>query len=182
MAASLGAAFAIGHTPQVKQHIADKALEKDLAKEAEYQGTYYQKGMTKMLASTDAEGPEFQKERAERYLELLGSKKEELETKKAARIISPEEYAKQRLGAEGRERVMQQLIQSQNDAIEAKQGVKNAVKERRSFLKAMKDQPISFGKNSGGKFGELAPNLQKQIAKQYSKSERKKVMDEYYGK
>lgn len=46
-------------------------------------------------------------------------------------------------------------------------------KSRRKFIDFMKDEPTSLG----GTFGELDPKLQKMIASQYSKSQRKAIMD-----
>lgn len=44
---------------------------------------------------------------------------------------------------------------------------------RRNFLDYMKNEPTSLG----SKFGDLDPKLQKQIAAQYTKSQRKTIMD-----
>lgn len=44
---------------------------------------------------------------------------------------------------------------------------------RRKFTDYMKDEPTSLGPS----FGELDPNLQKAIAKQYTSKERKSIMD-----
>ena len=56
-------------------------------------------------------------------------------------------------------------------ALKAKQSEKRNT--RRNFSDYMKDTPTSFGVS----LGELAPNLQKSILKEYSSSERKKIMD-----
>lgn len=45
---------------------------------------------------------------------------------------------------------------------------------RRNFLKYLREQSTSFG----GKVGDLPLKSQKEIAKQYSKTERKRIMDE----
>lgn len=50
-------------------------------------------------------------------------------------------------------------------------------KTRRNFLDYMKDEPVSFGKSAGGTIGQLKPELQKEILSQYSKKERKEIMD-----
>lgn len=46
-------------------------------------------------------------------------------------------------------------------------------KTRRNFLNYMKDEPTSLGVT----FGQLDHKLQKEIAKNYSSSERKRIMD-----
>ena len=46
-------------------------------------------------------------------------------------------------------------------------------KTRRNFLNYMKDEPTSLGVS----FGQLDKKLQKEIAKKYSSSERKRIMD-----
>lgn len=46
-------------------------------------------------------------------------------------------------------------------------------KTRRNFLDYMKDEPTSWGV----KFGELGKAQQKELAKTYTKSQRKKIMD-----
>ena len=87
----------------------------------------------------------------------------------------------QAYGITQQQREQEQTIASLYKALEAKQGVKNAVKQRRSFIEAMQNERVSIGKGEST-FGELPSALQKQLASQYSKSERKKVMDKYYGK
>lgn len=199
MAASLGAAFAIGHTPGIKDLVARRQEVSKLQKQQ------------KVLAKAEEQGDlpvdqqqEYRNKRiqaAEQAFEISPNKETyqamtEAQTKLSPHIVpayegpmdyyGTEEY-QQEVAQEAEQRKYQQLreadiVNSLQTAIESKQGVKNAVKERRSFLKAMQDQPVSFGKNSGGKFGDLDPKVQKEIAKQYTKGERKKVMDEYYGK
>ena len=46
-------------------------------------------------------------------------------------------------------------------------------KTRRNFLNYMKDEPTSVGVT----FGQLDKKIQKEIAKNYSSSERKRIMD-----
>lgn len=48
-----------------------------------------------------------------------------------------------------------------------------AQKQRRNFINYLKDMPSSIG----GKVGELPIEIQRQIAKTYSTSERKNIMD-----
>ena len=57
------------------------------------------------------------------------------------------------------------------EAVKVKQ--EETRKTRRNFLDYMKDEPTSLG----GTFKELDPALQKKIISQYSKAERKKIMD-----
>ena len=77
----------------------------------------------------------------------------------------------------------QDIQQRLAQAYQSKQGVKDAVKKRRSFIEAMRNEPVRFGKGSDGStFGDLPASMQKQIGKQYKANERKKVMDKYYGK
>lgn len=53
--------------------------------------------------------------------------------------------------------------------------------KRRDFMKALGSEPVNFGSGTEGSVGELPKNLQKAIAAQYSKSQRKELMDKYYG-
>lgn len=46
-------------------------------------------------------------------------------------------------------------------------------KQKRNFMSYLKEQPT----NLGGKVGDLPPKIQKQVAKQYSPAQRKKLMD-----
>lgn len=46
--------------------------------------------------------------------------------------------------------------------------------QRRNFMSYLAQQPISLG----GKVGDLPKDMQKQIASQYSKTDRKKLMDQ----
>lgn len=51
--------------------------------------------------------------------------------------------------------------------------------QRRNFMKALGAEPVNFGAGTEGKVSDLPKNLQKAIAAQYSKSERKELMDKY---
>lgn len=46
-------------------------------------------------------------------------------------------------------------------------------KQKRSFMEYLKKEPISLG----GKVGDLSPAMQKQVASQYTKSQRQRLMD-----
>lgn len=46
--------------------------------------------------------------------------------------------------------------------------------QRRNFMSYLAQQPTSLG----GKVGDLPKDMQKQIASQYSKTDRKKLMDQ----
>lgn len=59
-----------------------------------------------------------------------------------------------------------------NQAAKEKQLSKQS--QKRNFMEYLKKQPIA----GGGTVGQLSPKAQKQIASQYSKGERKKLMDE----
>ena len=49
--------------------------------------------------------------------------------------------------------------------------------QRRNFMDYLKKQPVSLGGTSSGTVGDLPKPLQKQIASQYTKSQRKTMMD-----
>lgn len=91
---------------------------------------------------------------------------------------SPEEIAQERFEAEQKEAEVNQYLEMYRSA-ETKAQENLAVKQnekrntRRNFLDYMRDEPISLG----GAFGELDIKLQKKIAQQYSKAEKKKIMD-----
>lgn len=53
--------------------------------------------------------------------------------------------------------------------------------KRRDFMKALGAEPINFGAGYEGTVKDVPKNLQKAIAAQYSKSQRKELMDKYYG-
>ena len=53
--------------------------------------------------------------------------------------------------------------------------------KRRNFMKALGAEQVNFGSGTEGTVSDLPKNLQKAIAAQYSKSERKELMDKYYG-
>ena len=66
------------------------------------------------------------------------------------------------------------LKQRQEEQMKKVKQVQEAKKtQKRNFMSYLSQQPIS----GGGTVGELPTNIQKQIASQYSKSERKKLMD-----
>lgn len=53
--------------------------------------------------------------------------------------------------------------------------------KRRDFMKALGAEPINFGAGYEGTVKDVSKNLQKAIAAQYNKSQRKELMDKYYG-
>lgn len=65
------------------------------------------------------------------------------------------------------EEIMQEAMQKVATKQEAQ------LKQRRNFMNYLKTQPTSFG----GTVGDLPMNVQKEIAKGYSKTERKNLMD-----
>lgn len=77
---------------------------------------------------------------------------------------------KQQFGNDPTEQTYAAYVKARK-ALKAKQSEKRNT--RRNFSDYMKDTPTSFGVS----LGELAPNLQKSILKEYSSSERKKIMD-----
>lgn len=191
-ASTLGAAFVISQNPSTKQKVADRAELKKLQREAELEA-----GVTKAAQHTVGDVPAsvakgaVNGEGAPMYSPktLTDVAEQELRTLEAEKAV---EGQKARMGKGNPANVFalnQQMREQQGtisrlqSSVEQKQGVKNAVKERRSFIKAMQGQRVSFGDKGGDStFGELPTEIQRQIAAQYSKAERKKVMDEYYGK
>lgn len=188
MAASLGATFAIGKTPTIEHTLEGRQLHKQhqFYEEAAKQARDVDKQTAKEKGTVPAEQLAVTQGIEAKALE---SGEQWIQHAASTGRVKPSEYValketqafEQQLAA-SRDKLRGMILEKQQQAIESKQGVQNAVKERRSFIKAMQDQPVSFGKQSGGKFGELDPKVQKEIAKQYTKGERKKVMDEYYGK
>lgn len=71
-----------------------------------------------------------------------------------------------------RDKVKQELAQKQ-----MKQQQEAKKTQRRNFMEYLKKQPISMGSTSLGTIGDLPKETQKQIASQYSKSQRKAMMD-----
>lgn len=67
-----------------------------------------------------------------------------------------------------RDKVRQELAQKQ-----MKQQQEAKKTQRRNFMDYLKKQPTSFG----GTIGDLPEHVQKQLASQYSKSQRKAMMD-----
>lgn len=63
-------------------------------------------------------------------------------------------------------------------AIQAKTSKDNAIKAKRAQKRNFMDYLGKLDTNLGGKVGELHPAIQKQIAAQYSKNERKKLMNQ----
>lgn len=97
------------------------------------------------------------------YQALQTKKAEQAEKAQAKQTAQAQKQAgiasKQQLAA-------QRAKQSARDAIEAKKT------QRRSFMEYLAKQPSSLGK-----IGDLDPQLQKKIAKQYTPAMRRKLMD-----
>lgn len=102
--------------------------------------------------------------------------------KKSERVLNtpaqPEDIAQERYEQESKQQEVNQYLQiyrgaetKAQETLKTKQEEKR--KTRRNFLDYMKDEPTSLGSS----FGELDPALQKKIASQYSRAERKKIMD-----
>lgn len=183
VASTLGATFAIAHLPGVKNRIDTKAKVRALNKKqkllnkAEAQGKLPNETVSKLREEgLDA---------AEKALKLDPNKKTyeqfmEQNVNQSVLLPADEDEIAQEQAEQG---VVSPTVARAQVSQESKRGVKNAVPARRSFLKAMQAERVSFGgKGESSEFGELPLNLQKQIAAQYSKSERKKVMDAHYGK
>jgi hypothetical protein len=90
----------------------------------------------------------------------------------------PEKIAQELYEEEEYQREVQDYLNMYRGMSEKATGVLSAKQEekrktRRNFLDYIKEEPTSLG----GTVGELDPKLQKAIAKNYSKSERKKIMD-----
>ena len=126
------------------------------------------------------------KESAEKMLEQRSYSTEGQEARATTVTADPEEIAMERFEQEQFEQEVEGYLNqyresSKADQAQAEQKAKEAVqvkqaakrKTRRNFLDYMKDEPTSLG----GTFGELDPKLQKQIAKQYTKAQKKQIMD-----
>lgn len=104
--------------------------------------------------------------------------KETTPTRVATFEADPEEIARERYESELKQQEVNQYLQMYRNAeTKAQETLKTKQEEkrktRRNFLDYMKNEPTSLG----GTFGELDPTLQKKIASQYSRAERKKIMD-----
>ena len=83
------------------------------------------------------------------------------------------EYKKWKGGEYLSERMARKKAMSETAISETEMKQEEKRKTRRNFLDYIASEPTSLG----GTVGELDPKLQKAIAKNYSKSERKKIMD-----
>ena len=108
------------------------------------------------------------------------STKESMETYKKVFELNPTTENFQRLAdmqknyeanAAAFEEINRQKIEMANQQAEAKKNTKKT--QKRKFMDTLSKQTTSLG----GTIGDLPENMQKTIAKQYSKSERKKLMD-----
>ena len=71
-----------------------------------------------------------------------------------------------------RDKVKQELAQKQ---MEQQQEAKKT--QRRNFMDYLRKQPISLGGTNSGTIGDLPEKAQRQIASQYTRSQRKAMMD-----
>lgn len=71
----------------------------------------------------------------------------------------------------GIQKTLQQRQEEQTAKVKQVQEAKK--RQKRNFMSYLSKQPTSLG----GTVGELPKNVQKQIASQYSKTQRKKLMD-----
>ena len=71
----------------------------------------------------------------------------------------------------GIQKTLQQRQEEANKKVEQQRLAKKT--QRRNFMSYLQKQPTSLG----GTVGELPPQMQKQIASQYTKSQRKQLMD-----
>lgn len=94
-----------------------------------------------------------------------------------------EEAAKEQ---EVQERVQQLLTPYKPEEVMSKMAEKGKAKveqraKRRDFMKALGAEQVNFGSGTEGSVSDLPKNLQKAIAAQYNKSQRKELMNKYYG-
>lgn len=94
-----------------------------------------------------------------------------------AQRIGEEKKAKQAKNGQADSSTQAGLSPQQQAADKAAQSAANAIEakktQKRNFMDYLKKQPTSLG----GTVGELDPQMQKQIASQYTKSQRKRLMD-----
>lgn len=116
----------------------------------------------------------------DRYASTEGEKERTITTP-----AEPEEIAQEMYEKELKQKEVDQYLEMYRNADKKTQEAETKAQEmlktkqeekrktRRNFLDYMKDEPTSLG----GTFKELDPALQKKIISQYSKAERKKMMD-----
>ena len=69
-------------------------------------------------------------------------------------------------------------IQKQEEAKAKVEQIQEAKKtQRRNFMEYLRKQPISLGGTNSGTIGDLPKEAQRQIASQYTRSQRKTMMD-----
>ena len=69
-------------------------------------------------------------------------------------------------------------IQKQKEAKAKVEQIQEAKKtQRRNFMEYLRKQPISLGGTNSGTIGDLPKEAQRQIASQYTRSQRKTMMD-----
>lgn len=94
------------------------------------------------------------------FAKRIGDQKKE----KAAKAAAGQSNS---AGSSPQAQAAQRAAQSAANAVDAKKT------QRRNFMEYLKKEPTSLG----GTVGDLPPAMQKQIAGQYTKSQRKRLMD-----
>lgn len=92
---------------------------------------------------------------------------QELKARKAAQAEKVAVSQNKMAGSSPQAQAAQTAKQSAANAIEAKKT------QRRNFMEYLKNEPTSLG----GTVGQLPPAMQKQVASQYTKSQRRSMMD-----
>ena len=118
----------------------------------------YQKDIPKPLTETEADIDEIAQEIAEKEM------REEALRERVNQLKKPYDPNE----------VMSKMAEKGKSQIEQRA-------KRRDFMKALGAEQVNFGSGAEGSVSELPKNLQKAIAAQYSKSQRKELMDKYYG-
>lgn len=91
----------------------------------------------------------------------------ELKKKEAEKVQQDAAKIAKSAGSSPQAQAAQTAKQSAANEVEAKRT------QKRNFIEYLKKQPTSLG----GTVGDLPPAMQKQVASQYTKSQRKRLMD-----
>lgn len=131
----------------------------------------------KQQFEVDPSEKSFQAYRQQHYGTTEGQKERAITTQEDPQALAEELYEQIQYKSEVASN-LESMLKPQEASVKAQEAVTVAQeqkrKTRRNFLDYMKDEPTSFGKT----IGELDPKLQQTILKDYSKAERKKIMDE----
>ena len=135
--------------------------------------------LKKQQFELDPSAESFQAYRQQRYHTTEGQKERTTTVREDPQAVAEELYEK----AQYKREVLSNLDammnpgKAQEAAAKAQEATKVAQEQkratRRKFTDYLKDEPTSLG----GTFSQLDPKLQKAIASQYSKSQRKAIMD-----